>query len=143
MIREHGDSPLGCCLSLWRRRLLLALHLGGSIGLNVRVSAPYVLVQHLLPILCQLLSLRQQPLAVTGIGLDLSECVQGLLDPVNEGVAHQVETQVHTLQVNLVLVFVTATSYDEVQQKLTRLKPETVLCKVEVFNTSAQTHRVG
>ncbi len=117
MIREHRDSPLGCVLSLWRRRLLLAsslVCLRGSIGLDVRIPAPYVLVEHLLPILCQLLSLCQQPLALTGIGLDLSKCLEGLLDPVNEGVTHQVETQVHTLQVNLVLVLVTAAGYDEV-----------------------------
>lgn len=66
--------------------------------------------------------------------------MQCLLDPINQRIAHQVETQVHSLQVYFVLIFLAATGHDKVQQELTRLKSEAILCKVEVFNASAQTH---
>ena len=73
----------------------------------------------------------------------MSECLQCLLNPINQRVTHQVEPQIHSLQVDLVHVLVTTTSYDEVQQKLPCLKPQTVLGKVQILNTSAQTQSVG
>ena len=63
------------------------------------------------------------------------ECKQCLLDPLNERVTHQVEPQVHSLQVDLVHVLRAATRHDEVQQKLARLKPQTILCQVQILNT--------
>jgi len=61
-------------------------------------------------------------------GLNMFESKQCLLDPLNERVTHQVEPQVHSLQVDLVHVLRAAARHDEVQQKLPRFKPQTILC---------------
>jgi hypothetical protein len=60
--------------------------------------------------------------------------LESLVNAFDKGVTHQVESEIHSSQVDLVFVFWATTSDNEVEEKLASLKPETVLSQVEIFN---------
>jgi hypothetical protein len=80
-----------------------------------------------------LLQVAFRLILIVRVSFDPLKSTQCILYTFHKGIAHEVKTKIDRIQVQFVLILLTATGRDKVQYKLTSFETQAILCKVQIL----------